>query len=194
MATDKLVPAFFRVLYHSSKAPHVATFPLRGLVGEVVGEVPDLLAWDDTTPDADSWIESFIDLWGDMVASSLTFDRYQIFSQADNETPPLWIYEKAYSVVGSATITAGQVFAVQHTMTYRSTVGGIFKHVTLDRMSGGFWGRSYVPSAIEQDMINFLTAGTNAISARDNGRPISFLRLTVSENDRLAREYHQQLS
>lgn len=193
MATDKLVPAFVRIMYHSAKAPHVATIPIKGYIGGGVGDMGEMEQWNSLSQPTDALIENFVDKWALMVANTLTFDRWQLFTQAAGDVPPLWIWEAAYSVVGSATIAAGQQYAVQHTMTYRSDVGGIFKHITLDRNSGGFWGRSYVPSAIEQDMIDLITSDLWWGSARDNGRPIAFLRLTVSENDRLAREYHQSL-
>ena len=193
MATDKLFPAFVRIQYHSAKALHTATIPVKGYIGGGIGDMGELENWDAGSAPTDQSVEDFIDLWGLMVDDALVFDRWQLFTVPVVGEPPLWIWEAAHSVTGSATITAGQTFAVQHTMTYRSDVGGIFKHITLDRNSGGFWGRSYIPSGIEQDMIDFITSGLSWIAARDNGRPIAFLRLTVSENDRLAREYHQSL-
>lgn len=194
MATNKLFPAFFRVQYHSSKAPHVATIPIRELVTAGAGDVGEIRRWDDTLVASNTAIEDFIDLWATMVSNELTFDRWQLFKVASVGALPTWIWEAAYSVVGSATIAAGQVFAVQHTMTFRSSNNGLFKLVTLDRKSGGFWGRSYVPSSIEQAMIDFIIGTSSWIAARDDGRPVAFNRLTVSENDRLAREYHQSLS
>ena len=193
MATDKLFPAFVRIQYHSAKAPHIATIPVKGYIGGGAGDVGELENWDGGSFPSDDTIEDFIDLWATMVDNALTFDRWQLFTVPSPGAQPVWIFEGAHSVVGSATITAGQTFAVQHTMTFRTDNNGLYKLVTLDRNSGGFWGRSYVPSAIEQDVIDFILSGLSFIAGRDNGRPVSFNRLTVSENDRLAREYHQSL-
>jgi hypothetical protein len=194
MANDRLFPAFVRVQYHSSKAPHVATLPLRELVSAGPGDIGEVRRWDNTLVASDTYIEDFIDLWATMVSSELTFDRWQLFSLEAPDAAPLWIWEAAHSAVGSAVIAAGLVFSVQHTISFRSDEGGLAKLTTMDRKSGGFFGRSYVPSAIEQTMIDFYESDLNAFAARDNGRPIAFLRLTVSQNDRLAREYHHSLS
>lgn len=192
--SDKLKPAFIRVQYHSAKAPHVATIPIIDHSGGLVGEPGTMSVWGGGGVAADTAIEAFIDLWAAMVANTLTFDRYQIYRQADPPALPEWRFEKAYSVVGSATIAAGLTYSVQHTITFRSDNNGILKFTTMDRGSGGFFGRSYIPSSEEQDMIDFITGVDSFLMARDNGRPVSFLRLTVSQNDRLAREYHQSLS
>ena len=194
MANDKLVPAYVRIQYHSAKAPHVATIPIILYTGFGPSDPGSIDVWGGPPTPTVAAVEDFIDLWAAMVTSALTFDRWQLFTRASNDVDPVWIYEKAHVAVGALTPSGNIVNSVQHTMTFRSTNGSIFKLCTMDRDSDGFFGRSYVPGAEEQDMIDFITSTDSFIAARDNGRPITFLRLTVSQNDRLAREYHQQLA
>lgn len=190
MATDGLIPAFVRIFYTTIYGRHLWTHSLANLTVTEVGENPQVECWDTTVVSVTDTIDDLVAVWSAILPTGTTIDYADIYSYPDPLVAPLFVYSYTIGVAGTVNpVGAGTSRAIQHMLEFKSSLGGLYKHVSLDRPSADFYGKSTTLGAAEQALADYYTGQAHAWSAADNGRPAFFRRLCVTLNDRLMREY-----
>lgn len=187
--TDGLQDSYVKIGYHSAFAVHSHTIPTRPLITTGLGDAGTIENWNGAPVAADTMVEALIDLFGPTVPSTTVYDKYTLYTW--NPTTKIFnpVFEKAYSVTGSAAGLTGQAKAVQGTISFRTLGFGLLKLVFLDRPYNNTWGNLLTAPADYATVIAEITDADNAWSGRDNTRPFNFTNVSISLNKRLRRKY-----
>lgn len=190
MAND-LAPNYVQIRYQSSYGLHVMTLPTRVYTpGATITDSGTFPRWsDDGATDAFDMIELMEQALQDGFHTTTTIIDATIFAKTAgvNDSTPVGFYEN--SMAGSNAGTEWRK-ATQMTLTFRTTLFGTAKIVTLDTPHAGF--DRFTPGAASAWVIALAaayTANTAAWAGRDGGRPNQWLQGSVTLNEKLRRSY-----
>lgn len=189
---NALSPAFIKINYSSPFAPHTATIATVPYILPDVGNPSGQwqLRGAALPVDADGAVNDLVDLMLPFYESSITFEDYIIYTQADEDAPPLPQYSAIINKVGTGGAGTWSK-AVQYTWTWRTTAFGLFKLVMLDALSNNNFDKftTLTPASAEKALSDYVTADVSWLSGRDNERPSVFLQGAKTLNEKLRRSY-----
>ncbi len=192
MAVHSLFPAFVRIYYESQFAPHTMTIPTREWIDPSnPADEGSYENWDTTTQEADTMINSLVDLLEPLAPDDVVWTRAEIYTLADEDADPVLKRIIPLTQVGSNAAVA-QAEATQHTYTIYDTAGEIFKFVYFDFQVSAWDKISSLAglSAAQISLVGELTSDANAWSSRAGNQPIAFSQLARKLNDHLRKKYN----
>lgn len=149
------------------------------------------LAWDDSQADTDDMVVGLVDLLRPFWPSTATFTNYTIYTYDSVNAPAR--PRISIPIVSGAGTGGATIPAAQATFNFKSAGFFPFKLVMLDaRVSSTFAPLETLVSPANDDeiaIVNWLTADTNAFSARDNTQITTFERVTYTLNEKLRKSY-----
>ncbi len=187
MANSK-APAFVKVNYHSIYGVHVAVIPtLSWNAGTGQG---DFATHAGGITAADAMIQDLCDTLTGILPDDSAYDNYVIYSQPDPDDLPVPVASNALTGVGIDT-TPGWKKATQVTMTFRTTLFGVFKLVILDAATNNDFSKtsSLGSSGVLFDVFGLISDPALGWAGQDNGRPNNLISQTVTLNEKLRRAY-----
>lgn len=186
---NSLSPAFVKIEYFSGFGPHSMIIPT--LEYNVDDQLFDV--WSGSPIAASDMIENLVTLMLPFFPNTVTFNNYSIFTQATATSDPVPVKSGALTAMVGSNVTPGWTKAVEQIITVRSTVGGICKLVFLDMASGNNYGKvvSLSGEVALNDLFEEWSGLSNGWSARDNGRPATFLQMTKTLNQKLREAYRE---
>ena len=193
MTENSLAPAFVRIQYNSTNAPHVMTLPTRAWTPPAGGFTHgSFLDWTDTARDADDMIKDLVNLMAILYPTTDDFASYIIYTQSSPTAPPIFADVGSLAIFG-ATVTPGNHRATQFTFSFLDAEGAKSKLVLLDVATLDL----FTPKATfadltgsEQNLVTKFTSVAEGWSTRNGLRPSVFRRKTVTLNAKLRRAYH----
>lgn len=190
MATDGLVPAFFRLYYSTPYAQHVMTRTIREVSGAALGNFGTVTTWTDDITPTDDMINDFVAQWLLYQTDTTTADFWDAFIKPTADDLPIFLGSQEVGDAGALTsVGAGDNRGLQHQMVFKSTIGGTMFVSSLDRPAAGFVGSKTTLGAAEGVFRDYVIGGAHALCAADNGQPLAFRRLNVKYNDKLLHQY-----
>lgn len=189
MALDGLYPSFVRIFYTTAYAPHVMTLPTRQIVSAVPGDLPTYEAWDGDTIDAGVMVSNLVAAMLPNNLSTTTFTGYECYDVPVIDEPPVWKYGAFLSGQVGTLVNTGWAKAVQYTMGFRTSLGGLLQVVNLDTPASNTFGNVLGLSARDEDISLEILNPANAWQGRDGGQPLAFKGISVTLNKRLRRKY-----
>lgn len=189
MADRKLYPSFVQLRYATTWGQHVQTIPMNQWSGAGLGDPGTVLNWGGNPIAVDTMVEALVDAITAYLPASTTYIDYNVFNMPTPESIPQPVFSKSLSQAGSAVGLTGQAQAVLWWMTIRSTNFGRLNFLLLDRPNNNVWGNVFTPDAGAQAIIDELVSEDNGWRARDNGKPHSFMDITISFSKELRRKY-----
>lgn len=188
---ESIAPAFVKIEYTSSNAPHVMILPTLEWTSTGFGLPGEFAEHSGGSTPGDTMVELLVGQMVAMFTSSMEFVNYTIFTQASPSADPVPVFSAPLGVAGSTVSTTWQK-AVQITCTSRTTLGGIAKLTFLDAISYDNWDRIVDLAAFAQldDVFALWSDELFGWSGRDGGRPATFLQATKTLNEKLRRQYH----
>lgn len=188
---NSIAPSFVQIRYQSAYGLHTATVPTReytpGITPDILGTFP---RWSDDAPvDADDMIQFLVDALADGFHTTATIIDATIFNQPDPDLPATPTGFLLLGEVGTNASTAWRK-ANQMTLTFRTTLYGTAKLVTLDTPHSSY-DRFVAGDAAAwvAALAGVFMNTAYAWSGRDGGRPAQWLQGTVTLNERLRRAY-----
>lgn len=190
--TNSLAPAFVQINYHSDVALHTMRIPTNNWSPVAsTNNHGQFDTWNAGDIDAEDMVEALVTLMLPLMPTSVTFDNWVIFTQADEDSDPLPQTGESFSaMVGSA--AASWYKAVQITISARTVNFNIAKLVLLDAASGGAFAPAFsLPGGSPLEaLFNEWSDLDNGWSGRDNTRPNQFISSTATLNEKLRRSEH----
>jgi len=186
-----LSPAFVLLNYHSEFAPHKQIVPTLNWFDETSsGGSGTFDSWTAGHIDADDMIKDLVNAMKDAYPTTITYDNYVIFTQADATANPVPVAAGTLAIDGTV-VTPGWYKAVQGTFSWRTSAFGLSKLVLLDLASGDdFDKNNTVPGSGPLFNMNAeVTADAKGWSGQDNGQPMTFISVTKTLNEKLRRAY-----
>lgn len=190
MAND-LSPSYVQIRYQSSYAIHTMTLPTRAYTpGASITDEGTFPRWsDDAAIPAFDMIEFMEQALQDGFHTTTTIIDATIFNKTAgvNDATPVGFY--ANSMAGTNAATDWRK-AHQMTLTFRTTLFGTAKLVTLDTPHAGY--DRFTPGAASAWVVALAGVFSDtdyAWAGRDGGRPNQWLQGTVTLNERLRRAY-----
>ncbi len=189
MAND-IFPAFVKINYHSSFAPHTMTIPTLAWINSGGGGgAGEFDTHAGGTVDADSMINDLVDELVALYPVTCTFDNYVIFSVPSLGARGNPVASKPLGTVGTNASTTWSK-AVQVTMNWRTDAFNLFKLVSLDCISGGSFDKvNSISGGFLAAIDALVTSSVQGWAGRDNGQPSTFVSQTTDLNDALRRRY-----
>jgi hypothetical protein len=190
---NTLFPAFVKLEYTTTFAPHVAILPIRDTpIFDADPELTTVENWDGAQVPLSDMV---IDLATAMAKYYTADDAFTLYSTWTMLTPTSDpVFQETLRldpiIVGTGT-TIGWQKAVQSTHSFRTSLGGTSKLVCLDAGSFNAWDKQVDPTG-SADLLAIIAAWTsnsNAFAGRDGGRPSTFMQLTKTLNEKLRRAY-----
>lgn len=190
MAQYSLFPAFVQINYVSTYAPHKMVVPTvswdQGIgTNGKGGYVP----WGGGAIDAVDMITALATNLAVLHPANTTFEDALIFTKANEDAPPIPVAQIDLSIAGEGIASA--VPAAMQTWTFRTALFNHYKLVQLDLVVADNFlpTKASAVTASEQDVIDELTADTNAWSGRDNSQITQLIRITAKLSDVLRKAY-----
>ena len=191
MAPNSLSPASVVIDYHSAYAPHKMTIPtLPWFPTSITGSLGSYQAWNGDPIDAEVMITALVNVLKVFLKTNASFDSVTTYTQATAESPNIPRASLALPIAGTA--ATGNEAAVSATWNFKTAGNGNMKLVLLDSPVPATWFARILPAGFsggQQDVIDEITANSNAWSGRDD-EDISLCRsITYDLNDKLQRMY-----
>jgi len=192
MPINSLSPAFVKIEYASSYAPHVMTVPCVPVTAPTLLD-PNwkfVLRGLALPVNVDSSVSAFIEAYRQLHHTSTVFTSFTLFTQTTPESTPTPVYAGTLAVSG-ALVSDQWRKAVQITQTWRADDFTIFKMVHLDAPSSGFDRRpaSNWAANPSTSLHNYVTADVTWVASRGGGKPSQFLQASLTLNEKLRRAY-----
>jgi hypothetical protein len=187
MANSK-APAFVKVNYHSAYGVHVAVVPtLSWNAGADQGE---FATHSSGVVDANDMITDLYTALAGILPTTSVFDNYVIYDQPDPDDLPVPVATNSLAITG-LDASPGWNQAVQVTMTFRTSLFGVFKIVTLDAATNDSFAKTATlpGSGVLFDVFGLISDPANGWAGQDNGRPSTLISQTVTLNEKLRRAY-----
>lgn len=183
MTQYTLFPSFVRIFYHSVFAPHTMTIPtLQWQAGAGQGE---FITHNAGTVDADTMVNELVDqLAANYYGASDSFDNYVIYNYTIPDGPPNPVAGNTLAVAGSGTVSAYREDA-QLTILWRTALFNIFKLTLMDAEPGANFKDDVTFGSPESLLHDIVTDPDNAFAGRDGTRPLTFVKVRKTINDRL---------
>jgi len=181
---NSLAPAFFELEYHSAYGPHTQRVPTLDW-----NEDDTFDTWVSGSISSATMISGFVDLLLPFYPDTVVFDRYTVFTKEDATAPDVPRQAGVFTGKIGTADDAGWTKAVQLTMSLRSTSFGLVKYEFLDGASGDNYDPIQVPDSDMTALLAYVSDNDNGFSAQDNGKPLTFLQLTKTLNEKLRKAY-----
>jgi hypothetical protein len=186
---NSLAPGFIVINEHSEFGLHKRVLPTRVWTG-LTGSSGTYVPWGGGTISDHDMVFSFVTKIKEVMVTTYHFDDYTVYTQADENSPPLPRFTEIIDIAGLLT-AADAVPASQGTMTFRTAAFGKFKLTLLDAIpSGDFLPQR--PGDFTTDQSNLaleIESDANAWQARDGSQITTLLRLTWTLNEKLRKAY-----
>ena len=187
MAQNSLSPAFVKLFYSRTGVEHTMTIPTKFYTAPTVGESPSLLTHAGGQYPFDNAVDDLILYLKPLWANTMSFGHAEVWSQPTPEDDPLWIYTYAVGVAGTS--ANANVIASQIVMTFRSTLGGLFRLYGMEASYAV--NQAFSLAGFDTALGNlstYIIASASWVYARDNGKPITTLGAKTKTNDVLRRK------
>lgn len=186
-------PTVVRLEYQSEFGFHVAQIPTRAwsapTSGEPLGTVP---RWsDDTQIDLFDMLDGYIDLLLPFFKDTCSFNTATVLTQATPTSALVPQISALLSAKIGTAATPGWYKAVQNTITMRDTANNIAKYVLLDSASFNDWNPIHNLASVPavEDIVTYLFDNDLAFSSQGDNRPLTFLGVFKTLNEKLRRRY-----
>ena len=193
MAVHSLYPNHVVITYTSIWADHKCTVPVVGYTPNATPGQPGTLETraGASSQSVDDDVIDFIDLLAAFHLNTTTFTGFTVYEWPDEDGPAQPVYTKGLGIAGGLTPGAAWDKATQQTITWRTTLFGLFKIVLLDVETGGSFAKTVAPTAYAalSNLHDFVTDADGWLCGRDGGQPVTFLQAAITLNDRLRRAY-----
>lgn len=193
MASNGLFPAFMRLSYTTPYAKHTLTRALREITYSGVGDFGTVICWDDSVVATDDMCDAFVTAWLAYQPEGTTADYYDVFVVPTIGADPLFLFSKGVADTGAIVAPEGRAAAIQHTMTFKTSIGEDFKIISLDRNSSNTLSSNTTLGTQEAAFRDYILGSTHALAGQDDGRPQAFRSKSITENNRLRRSYGKYL-
>lgn len=192
MPEHDIGPCYCRIDYTSLYAPHVALIPTRQwLPTSITGTMGSFVDWNTNPIDAEDMIDSLIAKWKVIHLASTTFNLATIFEKAAPDAPAVPRAIKSLAVAGTSVAT-GISKAIQGQLNMRSSLFYPAKLVSLDVPIGAGQLDKLLPISFGPsltDIVLELGGSDRAWSARDGSQILQATSYTITENNRLRKQY-----
>jgi hypothetical protein len=191
MAENSQYPGFVKIDYHSAYAPHSMEICHNGW--NYSGGSPEsgtFNAWDSSEIEADVMINALVDTLADFHLATTVYDFYTIYTMEDEDADPVPVYANTLGVAGESTETEWAK-AISTTFNIKTVSFADMKIVLLDTPSASGFDKilSFDASVAALDVMDQLTAETNAWSGRANSRPGTLKSITFNLDQALRHQY-----
>lgn len=188
---NSLAPAFVKINYQSAYSIHTMTVPTvqYNPPSPLLPSGEFVLRGALLPTAAAAAVTDYVNKLKPYFKSTVKFVDFTIFTQAGPTEPPTPRYTGGLNIVGTNAST-GQDKAVQKTYTFRADDFSIFKIVMLDcpTVSFDIFRNSPEDPALTA-LINYVTAPETFIQSQKGGRPVTFLQVATTLNEKLRRAY-----
>lgn len=192
MAVHELYPGFIKFYYVVSSRTHQQILPIVPDDDYPPGTPSDEIFF--TTRAAAVVMDAWLDDYAELFAASLNNSSGNATTIAEFwKIPELGgdpVFVQAYETAKAGTSSVATVVSSQATMSFRTSLGGIYKWVQLDQVISVNL-RDDTPlsaSTARLSMANFLKADASPVVGRDGGYLISPIRFVTKTNDRLRKK------
>lgn len=187
MAINSLAPSFVKIRYTVATIEHVMTLPVEIDGAITVGESPQLKRRAASSSDFVGNLTAFTEVLDSCFDDNCAFGTGEIWSQPTPADDPLWVY--TYGLANTGESTTDYLRAEQVVMTFRSTLGGLFKLYLMETYFPPNQASGYSGMAAElKTLADYIMGESSWIKARDNGWPIACLGMKSKTNDVLRRK------
>lgn len=188
MTANSLYPAFVEINYASAYGVHKMRLPT---VPIVLNGVHQFTLRGLALPvGVHTAVNEFVDKIVPMFPATTTFVDYTAYTMDSPTAVATPVKSGAIGKVGTTGTTGADYKATQWTWTFRTDAFGIFKIVMLDCLVSTWeLQKSLAGWAAGQALVDYVVSENTFIAGRDGGRPITFLQLSATLNERLRKAY-----
>jgi len=182
-----LYPGFARIQYTVDQFAHIATRPTRAWIpGASLGDPGSYTAWDGSNVAANTMIAALAGTMQHLLNSAGSVDWYEIWTMASSTAIPQLKYAANLNLTGD-NVSTDAYQATQATYNFLDTAGNKGKMVLLEFPVPQLTPVSTYASltTLEKNMLDELTADSNAWASRGDDLLFTFRKATYKLNDKL---------
>jgi hypothetical protein len=139
-----------------------------------------------TSVSLDNYIGTFFNLYKVLLSTTITIGDLELWKNVPNSYDMTFISANPTQYVGTGTALPLSKYMMY---TFRSTNGNVFKLVTQEGVIDADNQRAYAAcTTAEKAVIDHIRGTGNAFLARDNGFPLSFIRASYGQNEKIWRK------
>ena len=185
-----LSPAYIKLRYHSTLAPHTMTIPtLDWNDVPSAGNCGTFDTWDAAGVDAFDMVEGLATLLLGYWNAFVTVDGFVIYTLPVDPGPAYPVAAANFVDFDGTNPSTTWWPAVQTTLIARTDVFSLSKLVMLDTPGGDDYNAEITPSALATSVMSYWGSPTMGFSGRVNGRPNTYVKATQTLNEKLRKAY-----
>lgn len=140
-----------------------------------------------TSVSLDNYVGTFFGLYKALFATSITIGDLELWKNVPNSYDMTFISADPTTFVGTNVGAIAQSY--YSAFTFRSQNGNVFKLIALEASKQAENQQAYASlTTAEKAVVDHIRGTGNAFLARDNGFPISFIRGSYGQNEKIWRK------
>lgn len=152
--------------------------------------VIETLRHDGSVSDLETDVDNYIAVLDDIMATTTDFVLAELWKYpAEGEDG---VYVSAYEIGATGAVATGATVAHQFTLTLRSVDGGIMRCQMMESALTILTQFTFpFPAGNGSTISNYLRGTTHPWVARDDSRPIAAIKISGTQNEKLARKRYR---
>lgn len=185
MALNSLWPGFVRLEYLAATTKHIAILPCAPV--NLAG-VWNLTLKGGANQTFTAAIDAYMVVLRPCSPATMTFVSAQLWTLANPTADPVFVQEYGLNLAGTA--AGGIVVDSQIVTTYRTGLGGLYRHYQMESslaaLNTKYKGPNFM-NAVQLALINYIIGANGWIIGRDSGTLIVAISQITKTNDALRR-------